>query len=419
MNTTQHLDKLDNTPITKSGNVQFAQRMQNVQPSFIREILTAAGDPSLISFAGGLPDPTTFPVDTLSDCCQEVMRHDAQSILQYGRSEGEPALRESVANHYQQFYGLTINPENILITTGSQQGLDLLSKVLINPADKVVVESPGYLGAIQAMSMYQCEFMPIPLNDDGIQVDKLATALESDPRFMYCVPNFQNPTGRSYSAENKAQIAGLVKDKPCFIVEDDPYGLIRFSDDQTPSFYSSLPDQTILLGSFSKIISPGLRVGWIVAPEAIMEKIIIAKQAADLHTARLPQALILGYLKQSNLNHHIKHISQLYGERCERMGQLIDHHFPSQVIRSAPGGGMFMWLEFCCEMDTEKLFAYAQKEGVVFVPGLAFYVGDSDCLTAQQKRGMRLNFSCSNLDQLEQGMQRLKNAVEKYYERVL
>jgi 2-aminoadipate transaminase len=385
----------------------FASRINSAQPSFIREILKAVDDPDLISFAGGLPDKELFPLQALAQASSRQMASGAKDILQYGQSEGEYELREYISSYYQERRQLDIPPENILVTNGSQQGLDLLARVLINPDDRIVIESPGYLGAIQALSLCQPRFLPVDIEEGGLELDDFEHCLGSDPKILYSVPNFQNPTGYSYNEENKKSIADLVDKRNMLIIEDDPYGEICFRGINAPSFYKWLPEQTILLGSFSKIIAPGLRVGWIVAPTDVMKKLVIVKQASDLHTSRLAQNLILEYLLNNDLQMHLNQLNLIYGERCKRMGDLLDASLGDKIERSHPRGGMFMWVKFVDSIDSLELFARASSQGVVFVPGQSFYTDNktSNC--------MRLNFSCSNQDQLGIGVERLCSAYRE------
>jgi len=385
----------------------FSSRIKSVQPSFIREILKAAEDSEVISFAGGLPDKNLFPVEALTQASARLMENNGRNMLQYGQSEGEYALRSYISEYYQGRHQLDVPVENILITNGSQQGLDLIGKALINQNDRIVIESPGYLGAIQALSLYQPDFLPVDIEHNGLDLDTFECSLRADPKMLYCVPNFQNPTGYSYSEANKKSIVDLVKDRNMFIIEDDPYAEICFSGENAPSFFNWLPEQSILLGTFSKTISPGLRVGWIVAPPELMKKLVIAKQASDLHTSRLTQGLILEYLLNNNLQVHLDQVSRIYGERCQVMGDLLDQHLGDEIERSYPRGGMFMWVKFAGLIDTMALFSGASSRGVVFVPGQSFYTDSktSNC--------MRLNFSCSTLDQIAIGIERLCRAYRE------
>ncbi len=386
----------------------FSSRIESAQPSFIREILKAAVDPGVISFAGGLPDKQLFPVEELALAGSRQMAGNARDMLQYGQSEGECTLRNYISERYRNRYRLDIPARNILITNGSQQGLDLLGKVVVNQNDRIVIESPGYLGAIQALSLYQPEFLAVNIEDGGLDLKAFERALADRPKLLYCVPNFQNPTGYSYCETNKKLIADMVEGRDMFIVEDDPYGEICFSGDNAASFYNWVPERSILLGSFSKTIAPGLRVGWIVAPTEVMKKLVIVKQASDLHTSRLAQGLILDYLLNNDLQAHLDRLSKIYGDRCQFMGDLLDKNLGGEIERSRPRGGMFMWVRFVNAIDTMRLFDEARSQGVVFVPGQSFYSDNksSDC--------MRLNFSCSNRDQLGVGMERLCRAFENF-----
>ena len=402
------VDVLPSNPPMPNMDHLFSSRINSIQPSFIREILKAADDPDIISFAGGLPDKNLFPVEALAQASARQMTKGAQDILQYGQREGEYALRETISSHYRSRHGLDVPVDNILITSGSQQGLDLIGKVLIDKDDRIVIEAPGYLGAIQALGLYQPKFVAVDIEPDGLEIGAFEQSLANNPKLLYCVPNFQNPTGYSYSEANKKAIVKLVKNRNLFIVEDDPYGEICFSGKNAPSFYKSLPGQSILLGSFSKIIAPGLRLGWIVAPAAVTRKLLIAKQAADLHSSRLSQNLVLEYLEQNDLQQHLDLLNLHYGKRCESMGELLDQYFGDAIQRSRPRGGMFMWVRFTKPVDTMKLFPQAAAAGVVFVPGQSFYSDNkpSNC--------MRLNFSCSNHEALEVGVERLAAAFRNF-----
>ncbi len=417
-NKTDHANKLNN-------DCSFSERIMSVQPSFIREILKAAGDPNVISFAGGLPDKCLFPTEPLKECMQKVMQTEAESVLQYGGSEGEDSLRNYLSEYYQRYYHLHVPVENILITNGSQQGLDLLGKVLINKNDNVVIESPGYLGAIQSMAIYQPHFLPIPMEQDGMNVSQLKQGLKTPAKLLYCVPDFQNPTGYSYTIENKQAIAEAIEGSGCLIVEDNPYAMIRFTKTRLSTFYQWLPEQTIMLGSFSKTIAPGLRIGWVVAPDPMMRKLVIAKQAADLHTSRLSQRVITEYVRNYDFDDHVELVSSTYSKRAKLMGEVLDDHFGDRIKRSFPSGGMFMWTEFNDPIDTMRLAPIAARNGVVFVPGAAFYPDKGLCSDnlhpvsypvahpRDSYNSMRLNFSCASDEQILEGVRRLSQSVKE------
>lgn len=382
-------------------NTLFADRITDVPKSFIREILKITADPTIISFAGGLPKKDLFPVQELTAATEDVFKVYGHDIFQYSNSEGYQALREHIASNYQK-KGLQVSAKNVLITNGSQQGLDLLGKVLLNDGDGVIIEEPGYLGAIQAFSLYRPSFSPIPVSEEGMDLEQLQTVLaEREHKLLYAVPNFQNPSGITYSSKNREAVAGLIKEKNVFIVEDDPYGDIRFSGTAKPSFKKFVPEQTILLGSFSKIVVPGFRIGWIVAPDAIFEKLLIAKQASDLHTCHFTQYIIYQYLQKQSLASHLEKVIKTYGEQCQCMMDSIDAYFPSNVKYTKPEGGMFLWVTLPEGMSAMDLFDLAVKEKVAFVPGDPFYV--------KRKGGntLRLNFSSVDNDTIKTGIQRL------------
>jgi len=271
----------------------FSDRITDVPRSFIREILKVALDPTVISFAGGLPNRKLFPFEKLKEATNKVFDIHGRDILQYSNSEGYLKLREYIADRYRKKKNLDIPVENILITSGSQQGLDLLGKTLLNDGDGLIIEEPGYLGAIQAFSIYKARFFPVPVSEIGMDLNKLRSIISSEkPKLMYTVPNFQNPSGITYTKENRHEISEILQGTNTLLIEDDPYGDLRFSGKSKPSFKQFLPDNTILLGSFSKFIVPGFRLGWVVAPEHVMKRLIIAKQATDLHTGHFTQSII-------------------------------------------------------------------------------------------------------------------------------
>lgn len=392
--------------------MKFSDRILAIKPSFIREILKASAKPGIVSFAGGLPDKDYFPCQTLAEITARLMNTEAREILQYGQSEGEYNLRRQISQRYRDQHQMDVPVENILITNGSQQGFDLIGKILINANDGVVIETPAYLGAIQALMMYQPKFLPVPIEADGLNIECLQQTMAARPKIVYTVPSFQNPTGFSYSTTNRQAIVDLVRDRQCLIVEDDPYGEIRFEGKAVPSFYHYLPDQTILLGSFSKIISPGLRVGWMVAPTAIMDKLLIAKQASDLHTSRLSQCIVAEYMAEGHLAKHIETLCAVYGERCRIMGSLLDGLFGDAIERSSPQGGMFMWVKFRQLVDTMALFEKAYEQGVAFVPGQPFYTSVES--SVKTHHSLRLNFSNTGLDTLQTGLQRLADSYHEF-----
>ncbi|HOO77620.1 MAG TPA: PLP-dependent aminotransferase family protein [bacterium] len=386
----------------------FADRIRDVPRSFIREILKVALDPEVISFAGGLPNRALFPVEALKAAAARVFDEQGRDVLQYGNSEGDPRLREYISDRYREKMGLDIPVESILITSGSQQGLDLLGKTLLNEGDAVVIEEPGYLGTIQAFSLYRPEFLPVPVSEEGMDPEGLRAALaHRRPKLLYAVPNFQNPSGISYSEENRRALAEVLAGTRTFLVEDDPYGDLRYEGEPKPSFRKLLPGNTVLLGSFSKIVAPGFRLGWIAAPPDLMHKLITAKQATDLHTTHLIQGIVYRYLRDNDLDEHIRTIREVYGRQCRAMKESIKKHLPPEVGHTHPEGGMFLWAELPGRMSALELFEVAVKDKVVFVPGDPFYVAKTGTNT------MRLNFSCVDEATIDRGMQRLGRAIRE------
>jgi 2-aminoadipate transaminase len=384
----------------------FAPRMQNVQKSFIREILKVTERPEVISFAGGLPNPSFFPVQPLAEACAKVLADHGAAALQYRTTEGLLPLREWIADRYRARLGLEVSPEEILITTGAQQGLDLIGKVFLDKGDGVVLERPGYLGAIQAFGIYEARFLPVPLYDDGLDIEALESALAQEHvKLLYSVPNFQNPSGVSYSAERRRSVAALCRKWGKVLVEDDPYGELRFRGSHVPPIATFLDDGAILLGTFSKIVSPGLRLGWICAPRPVMERLVVAKQATDLHSGGLSQHVLHQYLQQCDFEAHIALIREAYGRQCDLMLSALDAHCPEQVRYTRPEGGMFLWMELPPRTSSLRLFERALQEDVAFVPGRPFYVdgGGEDTL--------RLSFATADGPTITEGIARLGRAM--------
>jgi len=386
----------------------FSDRITDVPRSFIREILKVALDPSIISFAGGLPNRELFPVDALREATNKVFDMHGRDIFQYGNSEGYLGLREYIAERYRQKKNLNISVEEVLITSGSQQALDLLGKIFLNDGDGMIIEEPGYLGAIQAFAIYKPKFFPVPVSDNGMDTLKLLEIIRSEkPKLMYTVPNFQNPSGISYSKKIRIEISEMLQGTNIILIEDDAYVDLRFSGEDKPCFKELMPDNTMLLGSFSKTIIPGFRLGWIVAPKRIMEKLIIAKQASDLHTSHFTQGIIFQYLKDNDVDNHISKIRDAYGNQCRAMLNSIQKYFPSDVTSTKPEGGMFLWAELPQGTTSLDLFNRAVKENVIFVPGDPFYV------KKMRTRTLRLNFSCVDEGMIQVGIRKLGDTIKK------
>ena len=386
----------------------FSDRITDVPKSFIREILKVTIDDSIISFAGGLPNRQFFPVRGLQKAANDVFEEAGNEILQYANSEGYLGLRQFIADRYRHLEGLDIPVDEILITTGSQQGLDLLGKTFLNEGDDLIIEEPGYLGAIQAFSLYRPHFHPVPVREGGMDTDALAQALrERHPKLLYTVTNFQNPSGISYTDENRRAVAHLLQGRPCLIIQDDPYGDLRFSGNRKVSFKRLLPDNTVLLGSFSKTVAPALRLGWLAAPTHIMEKVIVAKQAADLHSDYLAQRILHRFLCDNDIDAHIATIIRQYGKQKEAMVGAIRQFFPAGVQCTDPDGGMFLWVTLPEGVSSMRLFEAAIARKVAFVPGTPFYINRKDTNT------LRLNFSCSDEPTIAEGIRRLGDSIRE------
>lgn len=386
-------------------NQLFSDRIQDVPRSFIREILKVTMDRSMISFAGGLPNRKYFPVEELQRSANRVFEEHGTDSLQYSNSEGLEVLRKLIAERYLKEQRIVVDPSQILITTGSQQALDLIAKVSLNDGDPVIIEEPGYLGAIQALSLYRPVFVPVKVNDQGMDIRDFEKGILSKPKLVYTVPNFQNPSGISYDLSNRVAVAERLSGRNCLLIEDDPYGALRFRGAAVDSFYHFLPEQTILLGSFSKIVVPGFRLGWLVAPEPWLDKLLIAKQAADLHTCNFTQYVIADYLRHHDINAHIGKIIAAYGSQCRAMLAAIEDRFPKNVTCTRPDGGMFLWGKLPPSMSALKLFDKAVERKVVFVPGEPFYTREMQTST------FRLNFSCVDELAIEDGIGRLAEAI--------
>ena len=408
----------------------LAQRAHKMNPSVIREILKVTERPGIISFAGGLPSPKTFPVEVFAEACAKVLHDDGRAALQYAASEGLVTLREQVA----AMLPWVVNPANVLITTGSQQGLDLVAKVLIDPGSRVLVETPTYLGALQAFAPMEPEVVGVAADDEGPDMQDLLRVLGADgdaadapeaperrrllqldldpakdfPRFMYLLPNFQNPTGRTMSEARRAALSAEAQRLGLPIVEDNPYGDLWFDAPPPAPLTSRNPEGCLYLGSFSKVLAPGLRLGFLVAPPALYPKLLQAKQAADLHTPSFNQRVVAEVLKDGFLDRHVPTIRALYRAQRDAMLQALDHEMQGLgVTWNRPDGGMFLWARLPEGMNAIDLLPHAVEKGVAFVPGAAFYAGHGD------PRTLRLSFVTATADQIHTGVAALAQAVRE------
>lgn len=386
---------------------RYASRMSTVRKSFIREILKVTENLEIISFAGGLPNPLSFPVDAIREASDKILKDDGKSTLQYSTTEGYAPLREWIALRYAS-KGISVSAENILITSGSQQGLDLIGKVFLDKGDSVIIERPGYLGAIQSLSMFEPEFLPVTLDHDGVNISELEKALATrNPKLFYAAPNFQNPSGITYSAEKRRQAASVLSRHDTVFIEDDPYGELRFMGKALPSMGTFLTHNVILLGSFSKIFSPSMRLGWVCAPADIMEKLVVAKQASDLHTNFFSQRVLYEYLRMNDIDAHIEKIRALYKKQRDCMVEAIRRYFPADVKYTEPEGGMFLWVTLPDGQSALKLFDATIAKNVAFVPGDPFYVNEKNVAT------FRLNYTNSDEPAIDTGIRRLAEAMRE------
>ncbi len=380
----------------------LSEGIRSTPASFVRGILKVAADPSIISFAGGLPNPISFPQDALSESMQRIVKDYGSKVFQYSLTAGLPELRRYIAQRYKAKHGLDITEDEIVITTGSQQALDLIAKVLLDRGDGVVVENPTYLAAIQAFSMSMPKFYPVDLTDEGMDVDGLRRALENEVKFAYAIPNFQNPTGLTYSAACRERVFAALDERDTVLIEDDPYGELMFGGTRLPYIGAGRLKNSILLGTFSKTCTPGMRTGYIVCKNAeLMKHISVAKEASDLHTNIFSQYLIYDYLTHNDYDAHISRITELYRKQADAMISAMRKYFPPTVGYTEPRGGMFLWVTLPDGMSAMSLFPKALENKVAFVPGDPFYVDRKDANT------MRLNFTNADCATIEEGIRRL------------
>ena len=391
-------------------NWKLAQRAEKMNPSVIREILKVTEKPGIISFAGGLPSPQTFPIDAMREASERVLRDDGKAALQYAASEGYAPLREWVAQDLLK-QGMHVSPDQVLITTGSQQGLDLAAKILIDAGSRILVETPTYLGALQAFTPMEPVAVGVNSDDHGVDpVDlraKVGTGADK-ARFVYLLPNFQNPTGRTMTEERRAAVAQVAIETGLPIIEDNPYGDLWFDAPPAPSLSSRHPGGSVYLGSFSKILAPGLRLGYLVAPKALYPKLLQAKQAADLHTPSFNQRVVAEVLKDGFIERHVPTIRALYKQQCEAMLAALDREMAGLGLTwNRPVGGMFLWVQLPKGLKAIPLLDKAVEKGVAFVPGSAFYAEGADEST------LRLSFVTATVDQINTGMAALSAAIRE------
>ncbi|SDP74837.1 2-aminoadipate transaminase [Rhodoferax sp. OV413] len=378
----------------------LAARTEKMNSSAIREILKVTERPGIISFAGGLPSPKTFPVAEFAAACEKVLREDGKGALQYAASEGYGPLREIVAA------GLpwNVDPAQVLITTGSQQGLDLLGKVLIDPGSKVLVETPTYLGALQAFAPMEPKVVSVASDDEGVDLDDLARKADNG-RFLYVLPNFQNPTGRTMTEARRAALVERAAALGLPLVEDNPYGDLWFDAPPPAPLTGRNPDGCVYMGSFSKVLAPGLRLGYVIAPKAMMPKLLQAKQAADLHSPSFNQRMVVAVMQDGFLARHVPTIRALYKSQRDAMLAALAREMPAGVTWNTPDGGMFLWARLPEGVHAVDLLPKAVDKGVAFVPGTAFYADNAD------PRSIRLSFVTASVEQINIGIKALAEAI--------
>ena len=408
--------------MTALWTARYAQRNQRMGRSIIRDLLKLTLQPDVISFAGGLPAPELFPIEAFQEAACRVLADQPATALQYGPTEGYLPLRQFVCERMRR-YGIDAEPANVVITNGAQQALDLIGKLLINPGDRVLVEEPTYLGALQAWNAYQAEYVSVPSDDDGLCTDDLESALRVGPKFMYVLPNFQNPSGTTLPLARRLELVRLSNKYGIPIVEDDPYGALRFEGEHQPplvaldvDFHRSyglngrgyMEGNVIYLGTFSKTLAPGLRLGWVVAPVEVIDQIVTAKQGADLHTSTFTQMLAYEMVRTSFFDEHVRRIRTVYGERRLVMLDALARYFPAGCSWTHPEGGLFLWARVPEWIGTTELLRRAVEHKVAYVPGSAFFADPSrGCNT------MRLNFSNAQPAQIEEGIRRLGELLQE------
>jgi 2-aminoadipate transaminase len=384
--------------------VPLAQRMSRMKASAVREILKVAERPDVLSFAGGLPAPELFPVEAIAQAHAEVLADEGRAALQYSTTEGFGPLREWIVSHLAE-RGLHAATDQVLITNGSQQGIDLVAKVMLDPGDLVVVENPSYLAALQTFSGFEVSFSVVGSDDHGMRVDELERLLattERKPKLIYLVPNFQNPKGTTLSLERRHALVRFAQRHRILILEDNPYGELRFRGEHLPSLASLDTEGVVInLGSFSKTLAPGLRIGWAVGPRELIRHLTVIKQASDLHTATLAQRATARLLTRLDFNAHLEQLRAVYGERCQTMLSSLEKHMPVGTRWTHPEGGMFIWVELPRGLSADTLFPLALDKRVAFVPGSPFFASEP------RSEFMRLNYSNRPPELIEEGMRRL------------
>ena len=389
---------------------KFASRMDRMKASEIRELLKLTARPEIISFAGGLPAPELFPVKEIAQVSHDLVEKEGQKLLQYATTEGRPTLREKIAKRMTEKYGTPVDMNDILITTGSQQCLDFAGKLFLDPGDVVLCESPSYLGALNAFNAYQPVFKEVPTDGEGIIPEELDKILATTPKckFIYVIPDFQNPTGICWSLERRKKFIEVINKYDLPVFEDNPYGELRYRGESFPTLKSMDTKGLVsFLGTFSKIFCPGLRLGWIAGPHAIVEKFVMIKQSADLHTSNFDQGVADAYMDTYDLDAHVKEIVELYGHRRDLILKTMEEEFPEGVEFTRPDGGLFLWVTVPEGVSARKVFDKCIEQKVAAVIGDAFYPND------KTDRSLRVNYSCMPDDKIVEGVKRMARAIKE------
>ena len=393
---------------------QLATRTARMNPSAIREILKLTERPGIISLAGGLPDTSTFPAESFAAQMTRIAHESSAEALQYGPTEGFEETKACIAE-VMAAEGMDPDPDDLIVTTGGQQAIDLIAKTLVDPGDPVICEAPTYPGAVPTFCSYEADIHQVSTDDDGMRIDELEELLAAlaregrRPKFIYSVPSFQNPAGVTLSEERRERLVGLAREHEVLIVEDNPYGLLRYDGDPQPTLYSlDGGDYVLYLGTLSKILSPGIRIGWVAAPPPVLEKIGLGKQAADLCTSTLSQYFVREYFGEGHWLSYIADLIEIYRDRRDAMLEALERHFPPQAEWTRPEGGLFLWATLPDYIDTTDLLAKALRENVAFVPGRAAYADG-----VRGASSMRLNFSASGEDELREGIRRIGGVVSE------
>ncbi len=389
--------------------VNFAKRMDGMKASDIRELLKLTTRPEIISFAGGLPAPELFPVEDIKAATDAVMDEQGRAALQYGQTEGYLPLRQKIVERMAAKNAIQTTPDNIILTAGSQQGLDYCGKLFLNPGDVVVMESPSYLGAINAFQAYEPNFVEVPTDDEGMIMEELDKVLATteNVKLIYVIPDFQNPSGRTWPLERRKKFLEIINKYGVPAIEDNPYGELRFKGEYQPALKSMDTEGLIIyMGTFSKIMAPGYRIGWTCANEEIIEKLNLIAQAAALQTSTIAPMIIAKYMDMFDLDAHVDKIRETYKHRCQLMINTMKETFPPEAKFTDPDGGLFTWVELPDYVNTRDLAAKALDMGVAFVPGSGFYPnGGNNCC-------MRLNYSCMPDDRIVEGVKRLAEVIK-------